>query len=184
MARKRRSDSFKKLSAAARSWFNSPSCFHRISNPSISPALAARQTFGTAVADWERKGYRMSDETATGSAGTPDGGRHSPGGGGVGSPLQTRAAFIKNWNWQSVVGINRGACERGRAQHGPNSETHQTCADKWEAQRTIPLTLLETFQFLKSCHRRAPFLYRCAGKFSGSWATAGSSGSRTARTAN
>src|ERR1700678_2630372 len=89
----------------------------------------------------------MNDETATGSAGTSDGRRHPPGGGGIGSPLQTRAAFIKNWSWQSVIGINQGACERSRAQHGINAETHRACAEGWEKQRDKPLTLLETLDF-------------------------------------
>ena len=101
----------------------------------------------------------MTDETAIGPAATPDSGRHPPGSGGLGSPLQTRAAFIQNWNWESVVGINRGACERGRARHGLNSETHQACAESWETQRTLALSLLETLDYLKQQHRRAPFLF-------------------------
>src|SRR5690349_14793917 len=101
----------------------------------------------------------MDDETETGSAGATDGGRYSPDGGRDGSPLQTRAAFIKNWDWQSVIGINRGTCERGQAQHGFNSETHRACAETWEAQRLAALTLLETFDFLKQQHRGAPFLF-------------------------
>src|SRR5688572_26793089 len=101
----------------------------------------------------------MADETATGSAGAPDRGRHPQSRGGISAPLQTRAAFIKNWSWQSVVSINRGTCERGRAQHGVNSETSGTCAESWESQRQIELTLLETIDFLKSFHRRSPFLF-------------------------
>lgn len=108
----------------------------------------------------------MADETAIGSAGASDGGRHPPGGGGIGSPLQTRAAFIKNWDWESIIGINRGACERGRAQHGFNSETHRTSAEKWEAQRALPLTLLETLDLLKQQHRNAPFLFFNGNTFS------------------
>lgn len=101
----------------------------------------------------------MGDETAVGPSGASDGGRHPPGSGGVGSPLQTRAAFIQNWSWQSVIGINRGACERGRARHGLNPETSRACAEGWEAQRVVPLSLLETLDFLKQEHRRAPFLF-------------------------
>src|SRR5712691_8892406 len=101
----------------------------------------------------------MPDETPIGFAGTPDGGGHPPGGGGISSPLQARAAFVKNWGWQSVVSINRGACERGRAQHGVNSEAGKACEADWEKQKAIELSLLETFDFLKSFHRRAPFLF-------------------------
>jgi hypothetical protein len=101
----------------------------------------------------------MSDETANRSAGTPDGGRPASGGDGLGSPLQTRAAFLKNWDWLVVVRINRGACERSRAQHGLNSETAAACAADWEKLRIETLTLGETFDQLRAYHRRAPFLF-------------------------
>ena len=101
----------------------------------------------------------MSNETAAGSAGTPDSEGHSQGGRRFGSPLQARAAFVKNWDWQSVVSINRGACERGRAQHGINSETGNACAQDWEALRSQVLTLAQTVDRLREFHRKAPFLF-------------------------
>ena len=101
----------------------------------------------------------MSDETPNRSVGTPDRGGYSRGGGGDRSPFQARAAFIKNWDWQSVVRINHGTCARGGAQHGFNSETSTACAAEWEVQRTRVVTLGETLDFLKHCHRRAPFLF-------------------------
>jgi hypothetical protein len=101
----------------------------------------------------------MSDEAANRFAGTPDSGRPASGGNGLGSPLQTRAAFLKNWDWLAVVGINRGACERSRAQHGTNSETGAACAADWEKLRVETLTLAETFDRLRAYHRRAPFLF-------------------------
>jgi hypothetical protein len=101
----------------------------------------------------------MSDEAATGSAETPDGGGHSRRSRGEPAPLQSRAKFLQNWNWASVAQINEGLCERGRAQRGLNQETHAAVAEEWEKRRASELSLLETFQFLKSCHRRAPFLF-------------------------
>jgi hypothetical protein len=101
----------------------------------------------------------LNDETQVGSAGTSDAERHSGGGEGESTPLQSRAKFLKNWSWLSVTQINSGLCERGGAQRGINSETHEAVAEEWEAYRTTELTLLETLQFLKSCHRRAPFLF-------------------------
>jgi hypothetical protein len=103
--------------------------------------------------------YLMADETETGPAGAPDSGGHSPSRGGVSSPLQARAAFVKNWDWQSVVSINRGACARGRAQHGTNSETGGACAQEWETLRSQVLTLAETLDRLRGFHRKAPFLF-------------------------
>src|SRR6266705_1974002 len=96
----------------------------------------------------------MADETEIGPAGAPDSGRHPQGSGGVGSPLQARAAFVKNWDWQSLISINRGACQRGSAQHGINSETGSTCAQEWEALRPQILTL---------GHRSLPFRHSSFG---------------------
>ena len=101
----------------------------------------------------------MADETANRSAGAPDGGGHSPRSRREPAPLQSRAKFLQNWDWSSVTQINGGLCERGRAQRGVNSETHAAVAEEWEKRRTGELSLLETFKFLKSCHRRAPFLF-------------------------
>jgi hypothetical protein len=101
----------------------------------------------------------MGDETANRFAGTPDSGGHSKRSRGEPAPLQSRAKFLQNWDWPSVTQINGGLCERSRAQRGVNSETHAAVAEEWEKRRASELTLLETFEFLKSCHRRAPFLF-------------------------
>ena len=101
----------------------------------------------------------MSDEAANRFAGTSDGGGHSGRSRGEPAPLQSRAKFLQNWDWPSVTQINGGLCERGRAQRGINPETHAAVAEEWEKRRASELTLLATFQFLQSCHRRAPFLF-------------------------
>jgi hypothetical protein len=101
----------------------------------------------------------MSDETANRFAGTSDSGGHSGRSRSEPAPLQSRAKFLQNWDWPSVTQINGGLCERGRARRGINSETHSAVAEEWEKRRVSELTLLATFQFLQSCHRRAPFLF-------------------------
>lgn len=101
----------------------------------------------------------MDDETAIGPAGAPDRRGHSRGGSGEQSPLQARAAFIKNRSWELVVGLNRGACARGGAQHGFNRETQETCKREWEDKQQQILSLAEVIEFLRQCHRRAPFLF-------------------------
>ena len=101
----------------------------------------------------------MPDEAANRSARKTDSGTRARGRGGEHSPLQARAAFVQNWSWESVVSFNRGACERGRAQHGNNPETHQKVRAQWEETRHKKLTLLETLDFLFQCHRAAPFLF-------------------------
>jgi hypothetical protein len=74
----------------------------------------------------------MSDETATGPAGTPDGGGHPQRGRSEPAPLQSRAKFLQNWDWQSVSQIHAGLCERGHAQQGVNAETHEAVAKSWK----------------------------------------------------
>src|SRR5712691_8025340 len=101
----------------------------------------------------------MSDEAENGSAGTSDSGRCTGRGRRESAPLQSRAKFLQNWSWASVTQINSGLCERGRAQRGINSEAHGAAAQEWEKCQARELTLLETFHFLKSCHRKAPFLF-------------------------
>ena len=101
----------------------------------------------------------MVDETEIGSAGTSDRGGHRGGGSELSSPLQARAQFFKNWSWESIIGINRRACERGRAQHGFNSEAASTCEARWENCRSQALTLAEALELLRQFHRSAPFLF-------------------------
>lgn len=101
----------------------------------------------------------MNNETEIGSAEAPDGGGHPRRSRSQSAPLQSRANFLQEWDWLSVTQIHDGLCERGRAQRGINPETHAAVAEEWEKRRASGLTLLETLQFLKSCHRRAPFLF-------------------------
>jgi len=101
----------------------------------------------------------MSNETPIGSAGASDGQGHPRGSPGQQSPLQTRAAFLKNRSRELVVSLNRGACARGGAQHGFNRETHEACAKDWNEKQAQVLTLFETIEFLRQFHRRAPFLF-------------------------
>lgn len=101
----------------------------------------------------------MNDEIAIGSAGTSDGRGHSGGSPGEQSPLQTRAAFLKNRSWELVIGLNRGACARGGAQHGFNRETQTACQQEWEEKQGQVFSLAELIEFLRQYHRRAPFLF-------------------------
>ena len=101
----------------------------------------------------------MSDETEAGSSGSTDGRGHHGGSSREQSPLQARAAFLKNRSWQSVVSFNRGACERGGAQHGQNSEGYGSVEATWKEKQSEILTFQETLDFLRMCHRDAPFLF-------------------------
>jgi hypothetical protein len=101
----------------------------------------------------------MGDETSlrSGDEGdAEDGARRSA---GEPASLQGRAPFLSNWDWQSVVRINERLCRGGRAQHGKNSETHAQCEKEWREGSGKERTLLETLDWLRSYHRKAPFLF-------------------------
>src|ERR1039458_2990028 len=97
----------------------------------------------------------MSDEAETGSAGASDRRGHPGGSPGEQSPLQSRAAFIKNRSWELVFGLNRGACARGGAQHGQNSESYGAVEAEWRQKQSAVQSLAETIEFLRQCHRLA-----------------------------
>lgn len=101
----------------------------------------------------------MNHETPPGSSKATDGGGRGQGSIGEPASLQSRAHFLENWDWASVTSLNRGLCARGKAQHGLNREAHEAIAKDWETWRKSELTLAEVFDVLRSCHRRAPFLF-------------------------
>ena len=101
----------------------------------------------------------MPDETSHRPVEIRDARGGDEGGAGAESPLQTRAAFLANWDWESVVGHNRGMCARGGAQHGANSESIGAVAQDWQRRREVESSFAEALDFLRNCHRRAPFLF-------------------------
>jgi len=101
----------------------------------------------------------MGDETSLrpGDEGNAENGA----GRSAGEPasLQGRAPFLQNWDWESIVRINERLCRGGRAQHGKNSETHARCEDEWLQGSGQSRSILETLDWLRSFHRKAPFLF-------------------------
>ena len=101
----------------------------------------------------------MDDEGASGPVEIRHAKGSAQGSAGEQQPLQTRAAFLQNWDWESVVGLNRAACARGGAQHGKNSESFAKVSEEWETRRAQEFTLAELLEYFRTCHRNAPFLF-------------------------
>src|SRR5262245_58135613 len=101
----------------------------------------------------------MSNEAADRSGEARNRQGNCEGGAGEQSPLQARAEFLKNWRWELVARLNQRVCERGRAQHRTNSESITEVKADWERKHVVELSLAETLDYLRSCHRRAPFLF-------------------------
>jgi len=101
----------------------------------------------------------MADETSLrpgDESNAEDGARGST---GESTSLQGRAAFLQNWDWQFVVRINERLCRGGGAQQGKNSETNARCEAEWLQGHGQERSLLETLDWLRSFHRKAPFLF-------------------------
>lgn len=101
----------------------------------------------------------MGDETSLRSGDESNAEDGARGSAGEPASLQGRAPFLENWNWESVVRINERLCRGGRAQHGKNSETHAAGEKEWSQGHGKERTLLETLDWLRSFHRKAPFLF-------------------------
>ncbi len=101
----------------------------------------------------------MADETSLRPGDESD--AEDGAGGSTGEPasLQGRAPFLQNWDWQSVVRLNERLCRGKRAQHGQNSETYTGCEGEWSQGSRKERSLLETLDWLRSFHRKAPFLF-------------------------
>jgi hypothetical protein len=101
----------------------------------------------------------MDDETPLRSGDESNAQDGAQGSTGEPTSVQGRAPFLQNWNWQSVILINERLCRGGGAQHGKNSETHARCEDEWNQGHGQDRSLLETLDWLRSFHRKAPFLF-------------------------
>ena len=101
----------------------------------------------------------MADEAAHRSGDESNAENGARGSTGEPASLQARAPFLANWQWKSVVSINARLCRGGRAQHGKNSETHARCEEEWLEGSGKERSLLETLDWLRSFHRKAPFLF-------------------------
>jgi hypothetical protein len=101
----------------------------------------------------------MDDETSLRPGDESDAANGAEGSTSEPASLQGRASFLQNWDWKSVVRINERLCRGGRAQHGQNSEAYARCEGEWTEGSGKKRSLLETLDWLRSFHRKAPFLF-------------------------
>jgi len=101
----------------------------------------------------------MDDETSLRPGDESNAANGAEGSTGEPASLQGRAPILQNWDWESVVRINERLCRGRRAQHGQNSETYKRCEGEWIEEHSKERSLLETLDWLRSFHRKAPFLF-------------------------
>ena len=67
--------------------------------------------------------------------------------------------WLQAWPWETVVTINAGLCKEKNALHKPTSDGYQPTQTLWESSRARELTLRETLDICRQCHKLAPFCF-------------------------
>ena len=67
--------------------------------------------------------------------------------------------WLKDWPWQTVVVINAGLCKEKKALHKPTSDGYAPAQKLWESASQRALTLRETLDICRRCHKLAPFCF-------------------------
>lgn len=67
--------------------------------------------------------------------------------------------WLKDWPWQTAVAINAGLCKEKNALHKPTSDGYEPAQTLWESARKRELTLQETLEICRQCHKLTPFCF-------------------------
>jgi len=67
--------------------------------------------------------------------------------------------WLAGWPWQTVEAINAGLCKEKKALHKPTSDGYEPAQKLWEKSRARELTLRETLEICRRCHKLAPFCF-------------------------
>jgi hypothetical protein len=67
--------------------------------------------------------------------------------------------WLKDWPWTTVVTINAGLCQEKKALHKTTSDGYSPAKKLWEKSRGQELTLRETLDVCRQCHKLAPFCF-------------------------
>ncbi len=70
-----------------------------------------------------------------------------------------KKAWLKDWPWETVVTINAALCREKKALHKPTSDGYASAKKAWDSARDLKLTLRETFDLCRKCHKLAPFCF-------------------------
>jgi hypothetical protein len=67
--------------------------------------------------------------------------------------------WLQDWPWKTVITINAGLCKKKNALHKPTSDGYQPAEKLWKSACARELTLRETFDICRQCHKLAPFCF-------------------------
>ena len=67
--------------------------------------------------------------------------------------------WLKEWPWDTVVTINAGLCKEKNALHKTASEGYESAKRIWEESRSVELSLRQTLEICRHCHKLSPFCF-------------------------
>ena len=67
--------------------------------------------------------------------------------------------WLKDWPWETVVAINAGLCKEKKALHKPTSDGYAATRKLWEESRRKDISLRQTFEICRRCHKLSPFCF-------------------------
>ena len=67
--------------------------------------------------------------------------------------------WLKEWPWDTVITINAGLCKEKNALHKFTSEGYEPARKLWEDSRSVKLSLRQTLEICRRCHKLSPFCF-------------------------
>ena len=67
--------------------------------------------------------------------------------------------WLQDWPWQTVITINAVLCQEKKALHKPTSDGYAAAMKLWEKAGQREMTLQETLDVCRQCHKLAPFCF-------------------------
>jgi hypothetical protein len=61
--------------------------------------------------------------------------------------------------WSAVENLNSVVCQKGKYQAGRTSDGYEAARELWNRSHEAEMTVVETADLCRQCHRLAPFLF-------------------------
>ena len=73
--------------------------------------------------------------------------------------MSKESAWLAPFSWEMVVAQNAVLCAAKNALHKPTSDGYEAAKEQWESFHCRSTTLFDAIDFLRRCHRAAPFCF-------------------------
>lgn len=74
-------------------------------------------------------------------------------------------AYLAGMPWSAVEDLNSFICQKGGYQFGRTSDGYNPACELWNGSYATEMTVMETAELCRKCHRLAPFLFMNGNTF-------------------